>query len=132
MEVGNYEVRIMQVNVDPLHPVMAGMPETADVVVSNSPVFATLDGFEGSVIAKFTASPLRSGYLGGAKYIQGQAAALDVKKGKGHVVLFGFQPQWRGQPTGSFRMVFNSMMFAGEVSAAAKSTPGFWSPPIVP
>ena len=125
-------VSIMQVNVDPLHPVMAGMPETADVVVSSSPVFATLDGFEGSVIAKFTASPLRSGYLGGAKYIQGQAAALDVKRGKGHVVLFGFQPQWRGQPTGSFRMVFNSMMFSGEVSAAAKSTPGFWSPPIVP
>ena len=125
-------VSIMQVNVDPLHPVMAGMPETADVVVSSSPVFATLDGFDGSVIAKFTASPLRSGYLGGAKYLQSQAAALDVKKGKGHVVLFGFQPQWRGQPTGSFRMIFNAMMFSGEVSATAKSTPGFWSPPIVP
>ena len=111
---------------------MAGMPETADVVVSNSPVFTTLDGFDGSVIAKFTVSPLRSGYLNAPNRIRGQAAALDVKKGKGHVVLFGFQPQWRGQPTGSFRMVFNSMMFAGEVSAAARGTPGFWSPPVVP
>lgn len=125
-------VSIMQVNVDPLHPVMAGMPETADVVVSGSPVFTTLDGFEGSVIAKYPAAPLRSGYLSGAKYMQGQAAALDVKKGKGHVVLFGFQPQWRGQPTGTFRMIFNSLMFSGEVSANAKNTPGFWSPPIVP
>jgi len=125
-------VSIMQVNVDGAHPIMAGMPETADVVVSNSPVFTTLDGFDGSVIAKFPASPLRSGYLGGAKYIQGQAAAIDVKKGNGHVILFGFQPQWRGQPTGSFRMVFNSMMYAGDVSAAAKGTPGFWSPPVVP
>jgi hypothetical protein len=125
-------VSIMQVNVDGAHPVMAGMPETADVVVSSSPVFTTLEGFDGSVIAKFTASPLRSGYLGGAKYMQGQAAAIDVKKGKGHVVLFGFQPQWRGQPTASFRMIFNSMMYAGEVSAAAKGTPGFWSPPVVP
>ena len=125
-------VSIMQVNVDPLHPVMAGMPETADVVFSNSPVFAPLDGFDGSVIAKYSASPLRSGYLNAPNRITGQAAALDVKKGKGHVVLFGFQPQWRGQPTGSFRMIFNSMMFSGEVSAAAKGTPGFWTPPTVP
>lgn len=123
---------IMQVTVDGAHPVMAGMPETADVMVSGSPVFTTLEGFDGSVIAKYPASPLRSGYLGGAKYMQGQAAAVDVKKGKGHVVLFGFQPQWRGQPTGSFRMIFNSMFFSGEVSASAKGTPGFWTPPIVP
>jgi hypothetical protein len=123
---------IMRVAVDNAHPVMAGMPAAADVMVSGSPVFATTDGFSGSVIAKFDASPLRSGYLGGAKYMQGQAAALDVKKGKGHVVLFGFAPQWRGQPTGSFRMVFNSLYFGGDVSAQAKSTPGFFTPPIVP
>jgi hypothetical protein len=64
--------------------------------------------------------------------LQGQAAAVDVKRGKGHVVLFGFQPQWRGQPTGTFRMVFNSMLFTGEVSASAKGTPGFWNPATVP
>ena len=125
---------IMQVTVDAAHPVMAGMPELADVVVSGSPVFTTTEGFEGSVLAKYapTASPLRSGYLSGAKYLQGQAAALDVKRGKGHVVLFGFQPQWRGQPTGTFRIVFNSMLFTSEVSASAKGTPGFWNPPTVP
>ena len=125
-------ISLMQVSVDVAHPVMAGMPTTADVVQSGGVVLAPTEGFEGSVIAKFVASPLRSGYLDGAKYLQNQAAALDVKRGKGHVVLFGFQPQWRGQPTGSFRMVFNSLMFGGEVSAAAKGTPGFFTPPIVP
>jgi hypothetical protein len=118
---------IMQVAVDTVHPVMSGMPGLADVMVSNSPVLETQDGFEGSVMAKFTAAPLRSGYLGGTKYIQGRAAALDVKRGKGHVVLFGFAPQWRGQPTASFRMVFNSLFFGGDVSAAAKGTPGFFT-----
>lgn len=44
---------IMQVTVDGAHPVMAGMPETADVMVSGSPVFTTLEGFDGSVIAKY-------------------------------------------------------------------------------
>lgn len=123
---------IMQVQADTAHPVMSGMPGLADVMVSNSPVLETTDGFEGAVIAKFTATPLRSGYLGGAKYIQGRAAALDVKHGQGHVVLFGFAPQWRGQPTGSFRMVFNSLFFGSEVSAAAKGTPGFFTPATVP
>jgi hypothetical protein len=126
-------ISILQVNVDVAHPVMAGMPATADVVMNGGVAFAPADGFDGSVLAKFPAtSPLRSGYLNGAKYLQGQAAAVDVKRGKGHVVLFGFQPQWRGQPTASFRMVFNSMLFSGEVSANARGTPGFFTPPVVP
>ena len=107
-------------------------PATADVVVSSSPVFTTLDGFDGAVVAKFTASPLRSGFLNGAKYLQNQAAALDVKKGKGHVVLLAFQPQWRGQPTGTFRTVFNALLFGSEVGAATRATPGFWSPTPIP
>ncbi|MCC7194385.1 MAG: hypothetical protein IT356_02390 [Gemmatimonadaceae bacterium] len=123
---------LMRIAVDSTHPVMSGMPGLSDVMVSNSPVFETTDGFSGAVIAKFTDAPLRSGYLDGAKYIQNQAAALDVKHGNGHVVLFGFSPQWRGQPTGSFRMVFNSLFFGGEVSAAAKATPGFFVPKPVP
>lgn len=125
-------VSILQVSVDASHPLMAGMPATADVVVSSSPVFTTLEGFEGAVVAKFTASPLRSGFLNGAKYQQNQAAALDVRKGRGHVVLLAFQPQWRGQPTGTFRTVFNALLFGGEVSAAARGTPGFWSPTPIP
>ena len=125
-------VSIVQVNTDVTHPLMAGMPATADVVVSSSPVFTTLDGFDGAVVAKFTASPLRSGFLNGAKYLQNQAAALDVKKGKGHVVLLAFQPQWRGQPTGTFRTVFNALLYGSEVSAAARATPGFWSPTPIP
>jgi hypothetical protein len=122
---------IMRVRTDVAHPVMGGMPADADVVVYNSPVFTTLPGFEGAVIAKFPSdvSPLRSGFLKGEKFIKGYAAALDVKREKGHVMLFAFQPQWRGQPVGTFRTVFNAMFFAGDVSAQAKGTPGFWSAP---
>ena len=46
---------------------------------------------------------MRSGYLAGQKYMQGLAAALDVKHDKGHVVLVAFQPQWRGQSPWSRR-----------------------------
>ncbi len=125
---------VMQVITDRSHPVMAGMPGRADVFVSNSPVFTTLDGFEGAVLAKFPAdaTPLRSGFLNGAQYMQGFAAALDVKHDRGHVVLFAFQPQWRGQPTGTFRAIFNATYFAREVADQAKSSPGFWTPPAIP
>ncbi|MBI1810121.1 MAG: hypothetical protein HYR75_09510 [Gemmatimonadetes bacterium] len=119
---------ILEVITDGAHPVMAGMPERAKVFVDGSPVFSTLDGFEGSVLAKYapSGSPRLSGYLLGEKYIQGKAAAVDVKHGRGHAVLLGFRPQWRGQPFGTFRVVFNSALFGGEVSAAAKGTAGFW------
>ena len=105
---------ILEVTTEPRHPVMAGMPERARVFVDGSPVFDTLPGFEGQILARYekTGSPLLSGYLLGEKYIQGHAAALDVQHGKGHVILIGFRPQWRGQPFGTFRVVFNAALYA--------------------
>ena len=121
----------MEVTTDPSHPVMSGMPARADVFVSGSPVFTTLDGFQGAVLAKYagSGSPLRSGFLRGEKYMHGHAAAIDVKLDRGHVILFAFQPQWRGQPTGTFRVVFNSAFYAGDVAAQAKGATGFWTVP---
>ncbi len=117
---------IMRVNVDNTHPVMAGMPAMADVMVYNSPVFTTTDGFKGRVLARYPAdvSPLRSGYLAGEQLMKGNAAALDVQLDKGSVILFAFQPQWRGQPTGTFRTVFNAAFFARDVSAKYRASPG--------
>jgi hypothetical protein len=104
---------IVEVTTETTHPLMAGMPEKAPVFVDGSPVFETLDGFKGKVLAKYreTGSPLLSGYLIGEKYLQGKAAALDVELDKGHIVLIGFRPQWRDQPFGTFRVVFNSAMY---------------------
>jgi|SaaInlStandDraft_1057018.scaffolds.fasta_scaffold03525_1 hypothetical protein len=47
------------------HPVMAGMPKSTQVFVSNSPVFYTLKGLEGEALTKYqpNESPLASGYL---------------------------------------------------------------------
>ena len=122
---------ILEVITDPAQPVMAGMPGRAKVFVDGSPVFTTLDGFTGAALAKYAAegSPLLSGYLLGEKYLHGNAAALDVAHERGHVVLIGFRPQWRGQPFGTFRVVFNSVLFGHDVAAQAKGTPGFWSAP---
>lgn len=104
---------IVEVVVDGTHRVMAGMPERAAVFVDGSPVFTTLEGFKGSVLAKYpeSGSPLLSGYLIGEKYLLGKAAAVDIELDQGHVVLLGFRPQWRGQSFGTFRIVFNSALY---------------------
>jgi len=103
---------IMRVTTDPSQPAMAGMPKDADIFVFGSPAFETTAGFDGAVLATYPndGSPLRSGYLLGEQYLQGKAAALDVRVGQGHVILLGFRPQWRGQPFGSFRVLFNSIL----------------------
>jgi hypothetical protein len=103
---------IVEVGVDAAQPVMAGMPAKAAVFVDGSPAWATLDGFQGAVLARYaeTGSPLLSGFLIGEKFLQGKAAALDCRLGEGRVILFGFRPQWRAQSFGSFRVVFNAAL----------------------
>ena len=125
---------ILEVVTDGAHPVMAGMPERAKVFFDNSPVFTTLDGFEGAALARYerAGSPLLSGYLLGESYLQGAAAALDVRHERGRVVLLGFRPQWRGQTVGTFRVVFNAALYGREVAGQAKPTAGFWTSPKPP
>jgi hypothetical protein len=103
---------IVEVTTNPQHPVMAGMPDKAAVFADSSPVFDTLDGFKGTVLARYqdSGSPLLSGYLIGEKYLQGKAAALDVQLDAGHIVLIGFRPQWRGQSFGTFKVLFNAAL----------------------
>ena len=122
---------MLEIQTDPAHPVMSGMPERASMFVGYSPVFATLEGFEGSALAKYQSngSPLMSGYLLGEEHLNGYAAALDVKHGDGHVIMLGFRPQWRGQSFGTFKVLFNALLYGGRVSATGYDNAEFWNSP---
>ena len=125
---------ILEMLVDPSHPVMSGMPERAKVMVGRSPVFTTEEGFRGRVFAKYatSGSPLLSGYLLGEEHLQGYAAGVEVGHGDGRVVLLGMRPQWRAQPFGTFRILFNAALYTEEVAGAAPENPGFWTAPPEP
>ncbi|MFV1987245.1 MAG: M14 metallopeptidase family protein [Gemmatimonadota bacterium] len=122
---------IVELEVDPSHPVMSGMLARAHVVVGQSPVFTTEEGFEGAILARYPVdgSPLVSGYLLGEEHLAGQAAAVEAKHGEGRVILLGMRPQWRGQPFANFRILFNAVLYGAEVAAVAPVNDEFWSAP---
>ncbi len=122
---------IVEIRTDPSHPVMAGMPEEAPVFIGRSPVFSVTEDFRGRALAVYAeeGSPLLSGYLLGEEHLQGRAAALDAVHGEGHVILIGFRPHWRGQPFGSFRVLFNAALYTGPVAAGTPALSDFWKAP---
>lgn len=122
---------ILELLVDPSHPVMSGVRARARIMIGRSPVFTTGEGFRGRVLAKYPSegSPLLSGFLLGEEYLRGYAAALEVFHGDGRVVLLGMRPQWRGQPFGTFKILFNAALYSNEVADRAPDNPGFWTPP---
>jgi len=71
----------------------------------------------GADVADQKALEFLSGYLIGDKLMNGKAAALDVQLDNGHVILFGFRPEWRGQPFGSFKVLFNAILGSTPPSA---------------
>ncbi|MFK2820932.1 M14 metallopeptidase family protein [Flavobacteriaceae sp. LMIT009] len=53
---------------------------------------------------------LMSGWaLGEERYIKNKSAMAHVPHGNGDIVLFGFRPQFRGQPRGTYKLIFNSI-----------------------
>ncbi|MDP2957057.1 MAG: M14 family zinc carboxypeptidase [Longimicrobiales bacterium] len=125
---------IVELLVDPSHPVMSGMSERSKVFVGRSPVWVTEEGFEGHVLAKYAkeGTPLLSGYFLGEKVVQGYAAALEVEHGEGRVVLLGMKPQWRGQPFGTFKVLFNAALYTKAVASQAPENATFWKAPEKP
>ncbi len=81
------------------------------VMFERGPAFNTKTDFKGTVLARYPRerSPLESGYLAGADRIEGKIAALSADLGKGHVILLGFKPQWRGQSHAGYKFFFNSL-----------------------
>ncbi|HEY4303569.1 MAG TPA: M14 family zinc carboxypeptidase [Gemmatimonadaceae bacterium] len=78
----------------------------------NGPAFEITDPSQATAVATYPASgnPLLSGWLLGGAKLNGKAALVDVKHGKGHVVLYGFRPQYRGQSVSTYPLIWGAMM----------------------
>ncbi|HLY18786.1 MAG TPA: M14 metallopeptidase family protein [Bryobacteraceae bacterium] len=111
---------LVRISVDPSQPLAFGMPKDAIAFVSGGEAFdITLapaynqGDREVRVAARFAAKDLlASGYLSGEKNVLGKPALVDARFGSGHVILFAFRPQFRGQPFGTFKFLLNAVYLA--------------------
>ena len=108
---------MLKMNINTCHPIGWGMPETFAAFVSHSPAFRTLAPFGDiarTVVAKYPDEPLLlSGWIKGEKFLHRKASIVDLKYGKGRVILLGFRVQHRAQPHGTFKLLFNSIHYGG-------------------
>jgi len=106
------------------HPLTYGLPPDPAVFFARNAAFETERDFKGSVLLTFPKddNPLMSGYLLHPEKIQGKIAALDAAYGRGHIILTGFRPQWRGQTHLMFKLLFNSLYYFGQVADAVPAS----------
>ncbi|MBW1858005.1 MAG: hypothetical protein JRI42_07000 [Deltaproteobacteria bacterium] len=103
---------ILRVVFDETHPIGYGMSRDEAILFRNSPAF-NIKGGE-SIASYPEADPLLSGWILGDKHLYGQNAIADLPIGKGRVILIGFQPIFRSQTHGTFKVLFNSLYYAVE------------------
>ena len=119
---------LVRLKVDSTHPIGYGMPSKVAASFVRSRAFSTvrrstlqeggrIDLAPGpsppvEVVARYPEKDLlMSGWaLGEENAIGGKAAIVRVAHGDGHVVLFGFRPQFRGQTRATYKLLFNALM----------------------
>ena len=105
---------VLRVSVDNTTPLGYGFERQVDVFFDNSPVFR-LDGKPeiADRVAWFaTPAPLRSGWAWGQRFLENGVAVVDVKLGRGRVLLFGPEVTFRAQSHGTFKFLFNAIYYA--------------------
>jgi len=63
-----------------------------------------------SIVSYAEEDVLMSGWAAGEAFIAGETALARVPHGDGEVILFGFRPQFRGQPRGTYKLIFNALL----------------------
>jgi len=123
----------------PDHPIAYGYPETIAIFRAGGPVFSVADKDEGLIVLQFgTRKPevygeeaatagkgegpaagkdkgggeplCLSGLVRGDEELVTKPAILDVPAGRGHVVMFGFNPLHRFLNHADFRLVYNAVL----------------------
>ena len=100
---------IVALDVDNTQLIAQGLPRTIAAYFISSSAFESSDP-NVHVIARYAKdNVLRSGWLLGEAKLKGQIALAEVSLGKGHIVLFGFRPQHRGQTWGTLPFIWNAI-----------------------
>jgi hypothetical protein len=108
---------IVRLVADPAHPLAYGLGKESAGVFADSLAFDIAPSFGAKKEAKSVVqyagdNLLMSGWIHGEKLIKDRSAVLDVAYEKGRLVLLGFAVQFRGQPYGTFKLLFNAIFYS--------------------
>ena len=81
-----------------------------------SPAFEVTDPTQATVVARYADDGERPALRLAARSRAdpGKAALVDVRRGRGHVVLYGFRPQYRGQTESTYPLIWGAMLLVRE------------------
>jgi hypothetical protein len=112
---------ILRMEFDSTHPLAFGLPSQAGGVFARSCAFVLLPTFKEKErprsVARYARDDLlMSGYIYGAKFLKGKSAIVEAPYGQGKLILLGFPVQFRAQPYGTFKLLFNAIFSARMIS----------------
>ena len=95
------------------HPLTYGMPASMGVFYRGNPLFtSTIPRFDMDrrVIGRFPKKEiLMSGFCEKEELLAGSPAMLWIRKGRGQMVLYSFNPQFRASTQGAYKLLFNAL-----------------------
>jgi len=108
---------ILQAEFDLSHPVAYGLSNPQPIIFADSCAFDVYPSFTDKnaprVVARYAGDNLLlSGWIYGQNLIQQKAAIVEVPVEKGRLILLGFPVQYRAQPRGTFKLLFNSIFYS--------------------
>jgi hypothetical protein len=113
---------ILEVSVDNTNPIAFGSTPTVPIFYENGPVFH-VSGDATSVASFTTDKPLLSGWIQGGELLKGNSVIALEPQGKGHLVLFGFRPQYRAISEVTYKFLFNALLYASSTPAEPVTEP---------
>ena len=113
-----FEGALARVKIIQGNPVTLGVPNEIGVFYRGRPVFQTsvpIFDLDRRVLGTFPEKDiLLSGYAAKEKLAGNKSALVWLRKGKGQIVMFAFNPVFRSSVQASFKLLFNSLLLEKE------------------
>jgi len=115
---------LLRARIDNTNPLAYGMPESVDVFFDNNPVFRLTQSAKdagATPVAWFSGSDtLDSGWAQGQQLLDGTTAVIEAKQGEGRIFVLGPEVTFRGEPDGTYKLLFNGLFYGAAKPATLR------------
>ncbi len=115
---------IVKVDIDTTHPLAFGYHDSSIPVYKNNTVWLSPSKNEYSTVGKYSANPHIDGFITTKNmedYLKPSASLIVSKLGKGRVILFADNPNFRGSWYGTNRLFLNAIFLGDKINVPSRS-----------